>query len=478
MLENQDEREVGQTKEFDFLQEKIKERPINKKKLLQRTVITASLALLFGLVACITFLFLEPVLNNWVYPEEEAEIVTFPQEENEMLPEDMLTEDDVAVQPLPGIQTMPGTPQSTDKVQDNRYENEQTPVQEGSPDYVNMEQESTSVEQVLKEEESLTENYQTLYEEMYAIYKDVADSMVTITAVKSDVNWFNNTYQQEDTEAGVIIANNNRELLILARRTNLKDAESIMVTFCNGESLQGSIKKYDVNTNLAVVAVELKDIPKSIMDRVQVATLGSSSIITQITTPVIAIGNIYGYNDSVGYGIITSVGNIITLADNQYKLLTTDIYGSQNPSGILVNFKGQVVGIITNVYNHSDTKNLLSAVGITELKGMIEKLSNGYEVPYLGIYAQDVSTKARVELGVPVGAYIYDIDLDSPAMVKGIQKGDVITAVGDNEIRSAAGYMNALRSFEAGEEVEVVVMRASQDAYEQMTFTIEIESRN
>ena len=467
MLENQNEREIGQTQEFDFLQEKIKERPINKKKLLQRTVITASLALLFGLVACVTFLILEPVLNNWVYPEEEAEIVTFPQEENEMLPEDMLTEDDVAAQ----------IPQSgTQQTEDSRYENE--PVKEDSPDYVDMEKESIPTEHVIPEVEQQTEKYQALYEEMYNIYRDVSDSIVTITAVKSDVNWFNNTYQQEDTEAGVIIANNNRELLILARRTNLKDVETIMVTFCDGESLQGSIKKYDVNTNLAVVAVELKEIPKSTMNRIQVATLGSSSIITQITTPVIAIGNIYGYNDSVGYGIITSVGNVITLADNQYKLLTTDIYASQNPSGILVNFKGQVVGIITNTYNHSDTKNLLSAVGITELKGMIEKLSNGYDVPYLGIYAQDVSTTARLELGVPVGAYIYDIDLDSPAMEKGIQKGDVITAVGKNEIRSAAGYMNALRSFEAGEEVEVVVMRASQDEYEQMTFIIEIESRN
>ncbi|MBQ7943058.1 MAG: serine protease [Lachnospiraceae bacterium] len=467
MLENQNEREIGQTQEFDFLQEKIKERPINKKKLLQRTVITASLALLFGLVACVTFLILEPVLNNWVYPEEEAEIVTFPQEENEMLPEDMLTEDDVAAQ----------IPQAgTQQTEDSRYENE--PVKEDSPDYVDMEKESIPTEHVIPEVEQQTEKYQALYEEMYNIYRDVSDSIVTITAVKSDVNWFNNTYQQEDTEAGVIIANNNRELLILARRTNLKDVETIMVTFCDGESLQGSIKKYDVNTNLAVVAVELKEIPKSTMNRIQVATLGSSSIITQITTPVIAIGNIYGYNDSVGYGIITSVGNVITLADNQYKLLTTDIYASQNPSGILVNFKGQVVGIITNTYNHSDTKNLLSAVGITELKGMIEKLSNGYDVPYLGIYAQDVSTTARLELGVPVGAYIYDIDLDSPAMEKGIQKGDVITAVGKNEIRSAAGYMNALRSFEAGEEVEVVVMRASQDEYEQMTFIIEIESRN
>ena len=78
--------------DFEFLQEKIKERPINKKKLLKRTIITASMAVLFGLLACLSFLLLEPVLNNWLYPEEEPEIVTFPQEKNEMRPEDMLTE--------------------------------------------------------------------------------------------------------------------------------------------------------------------------------------------------------------------------------------------------------------------------------------------------------------------------------------------------------------------------------------------------
>ena len=79
--------------DFEFLQEKIKERPINKKKLFRRMVITASLAVLFGVLACLSFLLLEPILNNWLYPEEQPEIVTFPQEKDEMRPEDMLTEE-------------------------------------------------------------------------------------------------------------------------------------------------------------------------------------------------------------------------------------------------------------------------------------------------------------------------------------------------------------------------------------------------
>ena len=99
--------------DFEFLQEKIKERPVNKRRLLKRTIITASMAVLFGLLACLSFLLLEPVLNNWLYPEEEPEVVTFPQEQNEMLPEDMLTEGTTASQE----ETEEGTSHSSEEGQ-------------------------------------------------------------------------------------------------------------------------------------------------------------------------------------------------------------------------------------------------------------------------------------------------------------------------------------------------------------------------
>lgn len=98
MEDKNQENEPEKSGDFEFLQEKIKERPIDKKKLLRRTMITISMALLFGLVACFTFLLMEPVLNNWIYPEEEPQTVTFPQDKNEMLPEDMLTEGETGTQ--------------------------------------------------------------------------------------------------------------------------------------------------------------------------------------------------------------------------------------------------------------------------------------------------------------------------------------------------------------------------------------------
>ncbi len=448
MKENQDRNELSQASDFEFLQEKIKERPINKKKLIQRTIITASLALLFGLIACLTFLLLEPVLNNWLYPEEEPIVVTFPQEKDEMRPEDMLTEDETT--------------------------QEETESEEALASSENVALAETPESE---EEEDLIAGYEDMYQSIHELYLEVATSMVDVTGVKSDVDWFNNPYESEGTIAGVVIANNNRELLILTKRSPLKGAESIHVTFFNGTIAEGSIKKYDVNTDLAVIAVELKYLSSNVLKDVSVAKLASSNDVRLQGTPVMAVGNILGYKDSVSYGMITSMGNVITLADNQYKLITTDIYGSKNPTGILVNMEGRVLGILDNTHNNEDTANLVSAIGITELKGMITKLSNGADVPYAGLYVQDISSDARLELGLPKGAYISNMDMNSPAMKKGIQKGDILIRVGDKEINTAADYMNAIRGYSANREIKITVLRSAQEEYEEMEFVVELQAR-
>lgn len=492
----------GATSDFEFLQEKIKERPINKKKLLKRTIITASMAVLFGLLACLSFLLLEPVLNNWLYPEEEPEMVTFPQEQNEMLPEDMLTEGTTASQEESDAEESHSSSYGSEEPAAAETKTSEIAA-ESSVDAPGSSVESATVEGMSEEESNenedppeemegmstgnLAENpeetapldllkpYQTQYEELYKIYGEVEPGMVTVTAVHSDVDWFNNTDQSEGTTAGVIIANNNRELLILSKKSSLDGAETIRISFCDGTDAEAVIKQYDQNTDLAVLAVDLKNIGEDTLESVTVASLGSS-ISSGITgSPIIAIGNLFGYKDTVCYGMVTSKGNVVTMADSEYKMMTTDIYAGTNPSGILVNMKGEVIGIIDNSHNHDDTRNLLSALGITELKGLIAKLSNGERIPYLGIYAQDISAQARTEMELPQGAYIADIDMDSPAMRKGIQKGDIIVRVGSQDIGSAADYMNILRNVQAESSINIVVQRASVDVYEEMHFVVQAE---
>lgn len=108
---------------------------------------------------------------------------------------------------------------------------------------------------------------------------------------------------------------------------------------------------------------------------------------------------------------------------------------------------------------------------------MITKLSNGEAINYLGIYVQDISEQTRKETGLPQGAFIVDIDMDSPAMLKGIQKGDILVRVGSQEIRSAADYMNVLRNAPAETGINIVVQRASVNAFEEMHFVVQPEKQ-
>ena len=108
---------------------------------------------------------------------------------------------------------------------------------------------------------------------------------------------------------------------------------------------------------------------------------------------------------------------------------------------------------------------------------MITKLSNGADILYAGLYVQDISSEARVELGLVKGAYISDIDMNSPAMKKGIQKGDIIVRIGDKEINSAADYMNAIRGYSANQEITITVLRSAKEEYKEMEFTVELQVR-
>lgn len=422
----------------DFLREKIKQKPVNKKKLLRRTIITAAMAVVFSTVACLTFLILEPVINNWLYPEEETIEVQFPEEaiEEEMKPEDMLTEDAI--------------------------EEETEPV----------ELEDEQIEELLSKVTFGLDEYESLYEDLSALSKDVSRALVTVTGVTSDVDWFNNTYESEAVASGVIIANNKRAMLILANINNIKNAERIVVTFCDQAQISARIVQRDNVTGFAILSVSLHSIDEETLDVIKIATLGRSDAANLPGTPVIALGSPTGTSGSVCYGIVTSSGTTIDQVDAAYKLISTDIYGSKNATGILVNLDGKVIGIIDNSYNSNDRGNLISAYGISELKRTIAKMSNDQPRAYLGIHGSDVPQEAHIELGVPLGAYIKEIEMDSPAMTAGIQSGDVITRVGNTEITNYNELLNVLYNAAPEATITVTLMRQGIDSFQEMTVEV------
>lgn len=423
----------------DFMMERIKQRPLNRKKLIRRTLVTAAMAVIFGMVACFTFLLLEPVISNRLYPEEEPQTVVFVEEtvENEILPEDMIA-DDSQMQPEP---TEPPT--------------------------LEYEQIAQIISEIGIDLDLGVEDYLSLTNSVKEIASEARKSIVSVVGVTSDVGWLDNEYESEGAVSGAVVADNGKELLILANISSIKGADSLKVAFADGEEYQAALKKKDNNTGLGIIAIPKAIITKTTLEIAKGIPLGTSGG-SLVGSQVIAMGRPIGTEGSLCFGSITSEGNAIRLPDSDYQYMTTNIYGSNNASGVLINLKGEIIGIIDMSYNSSDIRNLVSAVGISELKKVVEKLSNDTSIAYFGVYGVDVTEKANQDLGVPFGAYITEIDMDSPAMNAGIQSGDVITQIRENEIKSYQDLVKALLSEEPEKELPIVLMRQGPEGYTEM----------
>ena len=172
--------------------------------------------------------------------------------------------------------------------------------------------------------------------------------------------------------------------------------------------------------------------------------------------------------------MVTSANVQLSVSDRNYNLLLTDISGSQNAGGFLFDLQGEVVGIVIGNKTGSDMKNMINAYGISEVKRIIEKMSGESAVAYMGIRGLDVPAEVNQELGVPMGAFVKELDTDSPAMPAGLQPGDVIVGINERSIGSFTEYTNVLLQLSPGDTVELTVMRKAQEEYKEMKFSIEL----
>ena len=418
---------------FEFITEKVKERPINKKKLIRKTLVTVSMAAIFGIIACLTFALLEPIISNWLHPEEKIEKIEIPLVTEEILPEDMLEHEEAAVT-------------------------------------------SQEVLNSLKNEMQLdTKDYQKLYQSIHSLVLGIQNAEVTITGVSTEVDLFQGVYESEAKSIGYIFAQNSAEIMILAEYDTVLKNENLEITFVDGSKEKATIRGIDTNTNLAVLVVNKKDMSLSTQDVIGFLSLGSSSLSTLIASPVIAMGTPLGHH-SVVYGMITSMDTVISMPDRNYKLLTTDIYGSSDASGILMDMNGKVVGIINQSFNAKEVENLISALGVSEIKAALQRMSNGDANSYIGIKGADIPTEVSKTKEVPVGVYVTGIEMGSPAMEAGIQSGDIIIRMDKSKIVSFADYGKVLNTWEPGETKDIYLMRKGQDGYKNAKVQIVVGS--
>ena len=442
-----------QSEEFVFMREEIKSRPINRKHLARNTLLAAISALVFGLVACVTFALLAPFVLDRLAPEEEPEevpvIINFPEEtvEEEMTPEDMLT--------------------VADEEQEEAEENAEMLA------YL----EEKDIENILSSITFTVNDYQELYRSMAEIAEEAMRSMVRVTPVKSGTDIFNNIYQYDSELSGLIVADSEENLYIATRYSAVKGFETIVVTFVNDIQAEAELFDFDSNVDICVLTVSKDKLNEMTKEKIKIVSFSSSASATLIGSPVIAIGTPMGNYGSVNYGIVTSNTGSINVTDNIYKQVVTNIYGSQNASGVIINLKGDVLAYTDAKFATSDTKNIICGIGITELRRTIERLVSGVDTVLLGINCADVPSEA-ILLGIPDGCYVTSVGLDTPALYAGIQSGDVITKIGDVSITRFAEFLNAIRNIPLDTDTTITIKRNVQDTYKEMVYNISFSKYN
>lgn len=438
----------------DFIKEDIKKRPVNTAKVVKRTVTTVVMAIIFGVVASLIILVLTPFLTKITTNSktDSPTLVSFPEEE--MSPEEMLS--DVMMQES-ALADM-----TSDELIDSSIE---LPLSEDQ------------VSALLSKIHFDATKYRQMLISMSSYARELGNYMVTITAVKSSVDWLSSVNDSSNVTSGIIVAENNVELLILADSQALKNADSITMSLRTGLTAKAYIKEIDEITGLAIIGVSLKDIPSDLDIDSYIAPLGSSSSI-YVGMGVVAVGSPQGVPGSIGYGIVTAAKNMVSDVDTFLYSYQTDILGSSNASGALFNMQGQVVGIITPRVNDTTDNTVVMVYGITELKDLIEKLSNSQKIGYLGIYGTNVTGEANQQLGVPMGAYVTKTEMDSPAMLAGIQVGDVIVGIDEQSVNSFSEYVTILNKHKPDEEIMLKVSRKSQSEYVEINIPLTISSRN
>lgn len=372
-----------------------------------------------------------------------------------------------------------------------------------SPDneYTNDDVNKTSMAELVSDEEADagSDNESFSYSNVADVAEDVMPSIVSITnkSVQEVQDWFSRqTYQMESESAGsgIIIGENDTELLICTNNHVVEDSDTLTVTFIDDESYEAQVKGTDKENDLAVVAVKLDDISDDTRSKIKIAKYGDSDSL-RVGEQVVAIGNALGYGQSVTTGIVSALNRDITASEDGSEasattyqdLIQTDAaINPGNSGGALLNMNGEVIGINSAKASESGVEGMGYAIPISKAMPILENLMSKQtrskvdedKIGYLGINGQGVSDQAVQLYNVPAGVYVTKVQSGSPADKAGLREGDIITKFDGTEVSDMSDLQERLQYYSAGETVELTIQTNKDGAYAEKTLEITLGSRS
>lgn len=407
---------------YSFIKETIKEQPTDRKRLAGKFLTAAVCGVIFGVCAAGTMALIVPkALERFGTAPDQKAVVT-------------LTPSVKAEQVTP-------TPEAT-------------------------EQEKTSASTAWQND---------LSDGMSQIAEEPRRALVRISAAGEDSDLLDDSFLEYGDEEGFVFLKNSEAFYILTVSDQMQEADKFTVTFSDGTVTDGILCKKDLRTGFFVIKVPFTSVDEETQEKIPAAPLVTADDMKQ-TESVIAIGSPSGDYDSLMGGTITSVTGTLKVADEEYGMLTTDMVGSEEGGGILLNSSGEVAGIIWN--QEEDRTNVIRAVETAQLRPLLESMANGEDICYIGIMGATISSYQSENLDVPRGVYVDAVDEDSPAMTAGIQNGDILHALDGQEVQSMEEYASVLQGLNKGTRTTVNVYRKNPfGEYEDVQLKVTIKEK-
>ena len=352
---------------------------------------------------------------------------------------------------------------------------------------------STTSTSAVTSNASLTKTSSVVTSDVSSVVENVMPSIVSITnmSVQEVQNYFGGTSKQESESAGtgIIISQNDSELLVVTNNHVVAGSDTLTVTFADGNSVEANIKGTDSEYDVAVVAVPLDSISEDTKKAISVATLGDSTEL-KVGEPAIAIGNALGYGQSVTTGVISALNRSVSETDqttgetteSSVKLIQTDAaINPGNSGGALVNASGEVIGINSSKLVGDSVEGVGYAIPISDVSDLIENLMNQEtktkvaeaDQGAIGIKGMSVSTEYSQQLNMPEGVYASEVTKGGGAEKAGMTRGCIITGINGTTVSSMDDLQEQLQYYAKGDEVELTIqVPQSNGEYQEQSVTV------
>ena len=357
---------------------------------------------------------------------------------------------------------------------------------------------STTSTSAVTSNASLTKTSSVVTSDVSSVVENVMPSIVSITnmSVQEVQNYFGGTSKQESESAGtgIIISQNDSELLVVTNNHVVAGSDTLTVTFADGNSVEANIKGTDSEYDVAVVAVPLDSISEDTKKAISVATLGDSTEL-KVGEPAIAIGNALGYGQSVTTGVISALNRSVSETDqttgetteSSVKLIQTDAaINPGNSGGALVNASGEVIGINSSKQVGDSVEGVGYAIPISDVSDLIENLMNQEtktkvaeaDQGAIGIKGMSVSTEYSQQLNMPEGVYVSEVTKGGGAEKAGMTRGCIITGINGTTVSSKDDLQEQLQYYAKGDEVELTIqVPQSNGEYQEQSVNVTLGAK-